>query len=663
VTGARKSSPTPTALPTPTDLPAPTTLPRLLRRNAATMAGRPAIREKSRGIWQTFTWAEYERQVREFALGLAAYGFRRGDKLAVIGDNRPRLYWAQLAAQCLGGIAVPMYQDAIAAEMAYVLNHAEIRVVVAEDQEQVDKILSLKARLPYLDLVVYDDPRGMRHYATAAVEPFERVQAAGRDFAGAHAGFVDGEIDHGRPEDVALLTYTSGTTGHPKGVMLSHANLLEAAEGFVAAEDIRPTDDILSYLPMAWIGESLFSLVLTLLVGFTCNCPERPQTVQRDLRELGPTVALAPPRIWENMLTQLRVRAADATPLKRSMFEFFRRLAERAEAAAGAGRKASPLLRLGLAFGEVLVYAPVRDQLGLRRARWCYTGGAPLGPDAYRFFRSFGINLKQVWGSTELSGLASLQRDGEADPDTVGPAIPGTEIRIAENGEVLIRSGAVFKGYYKEPEATRDAVDAEGWFRTGDCGFIDARGHLVVVDRAKDVGKLADGTPFAPQFIENKLKFSPYIAEAVAFGDQRPFVAAMIAIDLGTIGNWAERRNLTYTSFHDLSVKPEVRRLVGEEISRCNAGLPTAARIRRFVLLNKEFDADDNEITRTRKVRRRFIAEKYAVVVEAFYGGGAAVELATEITYEDGRKATFEARMAIDTVGGETEPAREPAFA
>jgi long-chain acyl-CoA synthetase len=657
VTGARKSSPTPTALPTPA------TLPRLLRRNAASLAGRPAIREKTRGIWQTVTWAEYEREVSDFALGLAAHGFRRGDKLAVIGDNRPRLYWAQLAAQCLGGIAVPMYQDAIAAEMAYVLDHAEIRVVVAEDQEQVDKVLSLKARLPYLDLVVYDDPRGMRHYATAAVEPFERVQAAGRDFAASHAGYVDREIDKGMPDDVALLTYTSGTTGHPKGVMLSHANLLAAAEGFVAAEDIRPTDDILSYLPMAWIGESLFSLVLTLLVGFTCNCPERPETVQRDLRELGPTVALAPPRIWENMLTQLRVRAADATPLKRTMFEFFRGLAERAEVSADAGRTVSPLLRLGLALGEMLVYAPVRDQLGLRRARWVYTGGAPLGPDTYRFFRSFGINLKQVWGSTELSGLASLQRDGEADPDTVGPPIPGTEIRIAESGEVLIRSGAVFKGYYKEPEATRDAVDAEGWFRTGDCGYLDAQGHLVIVDRAKDVGKLADGTPFAPQFIENKLKFSPYIGEAVAFGDRRPFVAAMIAIDLGTVGNWAERHNLAYTSFHDLSAKPEVRRLMGEEIARRNASLPPAARIRRFLLLNKEFDADDNEITRTRKVRRRFIAEKYAAVVEAFYGGEEVVELATEITYEDGRKATFAARMAIDTVGGETEPAREPAFA
>ena len=639
------------------------TLPRLLCRNAETMTVRPAIREKNHGIWQTFTWAQYWEEVRDFALGLAAHGFRRGDKLAVIGDNRPRLYWAQLAAQCLGGATVPMYQDSIATELVFVLNHAEVSVVVAEDQEQVDKILPLKTELPHLRLVVYDDPRGLRHYSTTALASFEEMQAAGREFGTSHPRYVEAEIDNGDPDDLALLTYTSGTTGRPKGVMLSHANLLSSAQAFVEAEDIRASDELLCYLPMAWIGDSLFSLVLTLLVGFTCNCPERPQTVQRDLRELGPTIAIAPPRIWENMLTQLRVRAADSSPLKRRLFESFRTLAERAETFKPERNRLSLFKRLGRLVGELLVYGPVRDQLGLRRARWVYTGGAPLGPDTFKFFRSFGVNIKQVWGSTELAGLASLQPDGQADPDTVGRLIPGTEIHIAEDGEVLIRSAGVFKGYYKQPDVTRDTITEDGWFRTGDSGFLDRRGHLVIVDRAKDVGKLADGTPFAPQFVENKLKFSPYIAEAVAFGDQRPFVAAIIAIDLTTVGNWAERSNLAYTSFQDLSAKREVRRLIADEITEVNASLPAAARLRRFLLLNKEFDADDNEITRTRKVRRRFVAEKYCAVVEAFYCGDAEVELTTEITYEDGRKANLTSKIAIEDVVKPAEATREPAYA
>ena len=640
-----------------------TTLPRLLRRNAATMADQPAIREKNRGIWQTYTWSQYEREVRDFASGLAAHGFRRGDLLAVAGDNRPRLYWAQLAAQCLGGVAVPVYQDSIAAELVYVLDHAEVSVIVAEDQEQVDKILAIKPQLPRLNLVLFDDPRGLQHYEMPFLKSFEEVQAAGRDFAGAHAGHLEAEIEKGAPEDLALLNYTSGTTGHPKGVMLSHANLLCAAEAFAKAEEVRPSDDMLCYLPMAWIGDSLLSLVLHLLVGFTANCPERPDTVQRDLRELGPTIGIAPPRIWENMLTSLRVRAADATPLKRRLFDFFQRVAERAELQKAEGKKPDLPTRLGLTLGEFVTYGPVRDQLGLRRARWFYTGGAPLGPETFRFFRSLGVNLKQVWGATELSGLASLQPDGEANPDTVGPVVASTELRISADGEVQIRSPAVFRGYYKQPQATRDALTADGWYRTGDSGYVDERGHLVVIDRAKDVGKLTDGTPFAPQFIENKLKFSPFIGEAVAFGDGRPFVAAMIAIDLDTLGNWAERHNLAYTSFQDLSAKPEVRGLIRDEIVKCNASLSASARIGRFMLLNKEFDADDNEITRTRKVRRRFVAEKYAAVVDAFYNGAHQVDLTTEITYEDGRKARLNSTIAIEDVAEVLQPAREPVYA
>ncbi len=628
------------------------TLPQLLRRNAERNPDRPAMREKDFGIWQPYSWRRYWEEVRDFASFLAAAGFAPGDKLSVIGENRPRLYFAQLAAQSLGGIAVPVYQDAIATELAFVLDHAETSVVLAENQEQVDKILSLKDRLPRLTLIVYDDPRGLRNYNEPILKSFEAAAAEGRDFAASHPGYVEAKIAAGKPDDLALFSYTSGTTSRPKGVMLSHANLLSVAEGFAAAEDIRQTDEHLSYLPMAWVGNSVFSLALHLWVGFTISFPEKPETLQRDLRELGPTLALAPPRYWENALTAIMVRAADATPLKRHIFGFFRGVAERAQLESEQSRSPPFRLRLLRGVGEVLVYGPLRDQLGLRRARLVYTGGAPLGPDIIRFFRAIGVNLKQVYGATELSGVCSAQPEGEVDPDTVGRVFGGVELRIDDTGEVLIRSGGVFQGYYKQPEATRDAVTADGWLKTGDAGFLDRRGHLVIVDRAKDVGKLADGTALAPQFLENKLKYSPYIGEAVVFGDARPFVSAIIAVDVATVGNWAERKNLAYTSFQDLSARREVRELIRDEIRKCNAALPESIRLRRFLVLNKEFDADDDEITRTRKIRRRFVAEKYGALVEAFYRDAAEVEFSTEITYEDGRKAMLRSTLTIGDVDG-----------
>ena len=639
------------------------TLPRLLRRNAQSIASRPAIREKRHGIWQSFSWAQYWAEVRDFALGLAASGFARGDKLSVIGDNRPRLYWAQLAAQCLGGVAVPVYQDSIAAELAYVLEHAEVAVIVAEDQEQVDKILLLTDRLPRLRLVVYDDPLGMRQYHYPFLKSFEEIQAAGRAFATTHADYVENEIDRGSADDLALLAYTSGTTANPKGVMLSHANMISAGQALAAAESIRRSDEWLCYLPMASIGDSLYTTVMSLLVGFTSNCPESSETVQRDLCEIGPTTLLAPPRIWENLLTGVQVRAADASPLKRKLFDRFRALAERAELLKSDGKPLPAMLRLGLVVGEILIYGPVRDRLGLRRVRWAYTGGAPLGPDTFRFFRSFGVNLKQIYGATEVSGLAALQPDAEADPNTVGRVCPGVSVRIDPSGEVLVRSPAMFKGYLKQPQATRDALTEDGWLRTGDAGSVDARGHLVIIDRANDVGKLSDGSPFAPQFLENKLKFSPFIGEAVAFGHARPYVAAMVAINPETVGKWAERRGIGYTSFQDLSANPQVRQLVRDEIRKCNATLPSAARVRRFLLLNKEFDADDNEVTRTRKIRRRFVAEKYDTVVAALYGGQSDVELVTDIIFENGRKSTIRSNLAIDNAEELPHVLIEPAHA
>jgi long-chain acyl-CoA synthetase len=628
------------------------TLPRYLLRNARQFADRPAIREKDRGIWQTYTWRQYHDHVRDIALGLAALGFTRGGKLSVIGDNRPRLYWSQVAAMCLGGVSVPVYQDSIAKELAFVLDHAEVSVVVAEDQEQVDKILALKSQLPALKLVIYEDPRGMLQYRGADLKSLDEVEELGRRFAAEHPGHFEREIEQGRLDDVALFAYTSGTTGTPKGAMLTHANMAETGQTLAKSEDIRLDDDWLAYLPMAWVGDSLYTLVVNLMVGFTVNCPESPETVQRDLRELGPTAVLAPPRIWENMLTGVQVRAADAPRLKRWVFEWSRAAAERAEILKSEGKPVPLGLRLRLALGNFFVYGPVRDQLGLRQARWAYTGGAPLGPDTFRFFRSFGVNLKQVYGSTELTGLVSLQPDAEANPTTAGRPCPGIDVKIGERGEVLVKSAGVFKGYFKNEAATREVIDRDGWFHTGDAGFLDPRGHLVIIDRAKDVGALADGTAFAPQFIENKLKFSPYIREAVAFGHDRPFVTAMIAIDPNTVGSWAERRGVAYTSYNDLSQKAEVRRLIGEEIGRGNETLPEAQKIRRFLLLTKDLDADDAEMTRTRKVRRRYVVEKYAPVIEAFYSGRDSVELTTAITYEDGRQGTLRSLVHIQDVEG-----------
>jgi long-chain acyl-CoA synthetase len=557
-------------------------------------------------------------------------------------------------------MSVPVYQDSIASELVYVLNHAETSVIVAEDQEQVDKALSLKDKLPHLRWIVFDDPRGLWSYKDPTLRSFESVLAAGREFAKANPDFYAAELAKGRADDVAMIAYTSGTTGNPKGVMLSHRNMIAAAESFIEVNDTKPGDNWLSYLPMAWVGDAAFSLGMALAGKLVANCPESPETVQRDLRELGPNAMLAPPRIWENMLTMMQVRGGDASPMKRRVFEHFRSLAERCELKRTDGKSLSLSERLGLAAGELFVYGPVRDQLGLRNARWCYTGGAPLGPDTYRFFRSFGINLKQVYGATEASALIACQADAEANPNTVGKPMPRIDVRIDDNGEVMLKGPNVFVGYFKQDEVTRDTLTSEGWLKTGDAGFFDKQGHLVIIDRAKDVGKLSDGSAFAPQFIENKLKFSPFIREAVAFGHDKPMVVAMIAIDMQTAGTWAEKKGLAYTSFMDLSRKPEVAGLIAEEIAKANATLPDVQQVRRFLLLNKELEADDAEMTRTRKVRRRFVAEKYAGVIDAFYSGAKQVQVTMDITFEDGRKSSLTNDIAIHDITA-APPARKAA--
>ncbi len=635
--------------PAPDDL---DTFPRLLLAHARTRGERPAYREKDLGIWQSWTWSEAAREVRGLACGLAELGFGRGDRLAIIGDNRPRLYWSMCAAQMLGGIPVPMYQDAVAQEMTFVLQDAGIRIAVVEDQEQVDKLLEAMSQCPDLEHIIYDDPRGLRHYSQTFLHGLDEIIAAGKIHDVNHPDFLDAEIAQGRSDDVAIMLYTSGTTGKPKGVCQTHAALIAAARGGCRFDGLNESEEVLSYLPMAWVGDNLFSYAQALVAGFTVNCPESGDTVMTDMREIGPTFYFAPPRIFENLLTQVTIRMEDAGAIKRRMFDYFMEVARRCGADILDGKPVSVADRLLYALGEALVYGPLKNVLGMSRIRVAYTAGAAIGPDLFRFYRSIGINLKQLYGQTETCAYVCLQPDGQIKLDSVGPPAPGVEIKIAENGEILVRGPMLLKEYYKRPDATAESINAEGYFMTGDAGFLDEDGHLKIIDRAKDVGKLSSGAVFAPNYIENKLKFFPYIKEAVAFGHDRDMVCAFINIDMGAVGNWAERRGIPYSGYVDLAGKPEVLRLIQECIEKVNAELArdamvAATQIHRFLVLHKELDPDDDELTRTRKVRRNFIAEKYAVLIDALYGGKASQFIETEVKFEDGRKGKVSADLRI----------------
>jgi long-chain acyl-CoA synthetase len=627
------------------------TFPRRLLHHAGVRGGHPAFREKDLGIWQTWTWSQVAAEVRALACGLAAQGFERGMHLAIIGDNRPRLYWSMAAAQALGGIPVPMYQDAPAAEFVFVLNDAEIAYAIVEDQEQVDKMLEAMPEVATLAHVYYDDPRGLRNYD--GVTSFERLQELGREFDSAHPGFYDGEIAKGRSDDVAVMLYTSGTTGKPKGVCQTHRAFLEAARGGCEFDRLTADDRILSYLPMAWVGDHLFSYAQAMYVGFTINCPESGDTVLTDLREIGPTYYFAPPRVFENVLTQVMIRMEDASAIKRWLFRTFMAVAKRCGAEILDGKAAVAFADRLLYFaGGVLIYGPLRNVLGMSRIRVAYTAGAAIGPDLFRFYRSIGINLKQFYGSTETCAYVCLQPDGGVRLDTVGVAAPGVEIRISDQGEVLVRGPMLMKEYYKRPDATVEAIDGGGYLHTGDAGVVDGDGHLKIIDRAKDVGKLANGAIFAPNYIENKLKFFPHIKEAVAFGDKRNEVCAFINIDMGSVGNWAERRGIAYSGYTDLAQKPEVYELIRTCVESVNGDLAAdavlgASQVHRFLILHKELDPDDDELTRTRKVRRGFVAEKYAVLIDALYGGRSVQHIETLVKFEDGRSGMVAADLAI----------------
>jgi long-chain acyl-CoA synthetase len=638
------------------------TFPRLLQGHAERQPDAPAVREKDLGIWQTWSWTATAREVRDIACGLASLGFKADDNLAIVGANRPHLYMAMVAAQSLRGVPVPLYQDAVAAEMVFMLEDAAVEFVIAEDQEQVDKLLECrdiqKDKRPAIRYIIYDDPRGLRHYEQPGLMSYEQLRELGRVWDAAHPDFFARSVAAGEPTDVAVILYTSGTTGRPKGVCQTHASFIAAGRGGVETDRLGPGDNIMSYLPMAWVGDHLFSVAQWLVGGFTLNCPESAETVMNDMREIGPSYYFGPPRTFEGLLTAVSIRMEDAAAPKRWLYAKFMALARRVGADILNGAPVSFGDRLLYAIGNLVIYGPLRNVLGMSRIRVAYTAGAAIGPDLFRFYRSIGVNLKQFYGQTETCAYVCLQQDGKVKLQTVGSAAPGIELKIAPDGEVLVRGVSVLKEYYKRPDATAEVLDADGYFHTGDAGVLDAEGHLRIIDRAKDVGRMTGpggscaGAMFAPNYIENKLKFFPQIKEAVCFGHERDEVCAFINIDYEAVGNWAERRGLPYGGYVDLAGKSEVLTLVAECIAKVNADLAAEegmadTQIARFMVLHKELDPDDDELTRTRKVRRGFIAGKYAVLVDALYGGKAEQYIETQVKFEDGRTGTVSATLKI----------------
>ena len=633
------------------------TFPQWLLQHAQARPDAAAMREKDYGIWQMLTWGQLASMVQDLAGGLHQAGFRRGEHMIVVGANRPRLYATMLAVQSLGGIPIPLYQDAVSGEYVFPINNADVRFAFAEDQEQVDKLLEIREQCPQLSHIYFDDPRGLRNYAETGLSSLDDLLKTGKNFSARQPDFFEAEIQQAKPQDVAAMFFTSGTTGNPKGVVHTHSSLLNRAQAGAKFDKLRADEEVLAYLPPAWIGQNIFSYAQWLACGYVVNCPESTATVTIDLKEVGPSYYFAPPRVFEGLLTSVMIRMDDAGTIKRNMFHYFMKVAKKVGPSLMDAKPVGMLNRLLYALGNVLVYGPLRNNLGMSRVRVAYTAGEAIGPDLFSFYRSIGINLKQLYGSTETAVFVCLQPDHEARADTVGIPIEGVEIKVSDEGEILVRSPGLLKEYYKNPQATAEVLGADGWYHTSDAGFIDSHGHLKIIDRVKDVGRLKggafDAAMFAPKYVENKLKFFPYIKEAVAYGDGREKVCVFINIDFDAVGNWAERRNLPYAGYTDLAQKSAVYEMIKTCVEQVNADLSeddllAGSQISRFLVLHKELDADDGELTRTNKVRRGFIAEKYQVLIDALYGGKHEQFIETQVKFEDGRTGSVSATLKIE---------------
>jgi long-chain acyl-CoA synthetase len=629
------------------------TFPKLLHSHVKLRPDQDAMREKDLGIWQSWTWSEAATEIRALACGLASLGLKRGEKLAIIGDNRPRLYWGMTAAQALGAIPVPLYQDSVADEMAYVLDNADVKIALVENQEQVDKMLEVRDRCPRIEHIIYDEFRGLRNYKQEFLHDFEKVQQAGIEYDHENPDFYDSEVAKGKGSDVGIMLYTSGTTGNPKGVVLSNDNVIVTARNGILREGLTADEEVLAYLPMAWVGDNLFSYAQSYVAGFCVSCPEDATTIAQDLREIGPTYYFAPPAVYERMLTQVMIRMEDAAAIKQRLFHYFMAHAREVGVKILNREKVSLKESLLYKLGNILVYGPLKDVLGLRRVRLAYTAGEAIGPELFDFYRSLGINIKQLYGQTECMVFVCMQPDGEVYADTVGTPAIDVEIEIDDNGEIMYRSPGVFQEYYKNPDSTASTKTADNWVHTGDAGyFCEDTGHLKIIDRAKDVGKLNDGTLLAPKYIENKLKFSSFVKEAVVFGNGRDHSTAFINIDLDAVGNWAERRGLAYSGYIDLAGQEDVYHLIKECVDKVNEDLSQDSKlgnsqIRRFLVLHKQLDADDGELTRTLKVRRSTVGERYQTLVDALYSDHNQCHIETEVTFEDGRTGTLAADIKI----------------